>query len=372
VVKKRPTALSATFIVSHDGAPDGFRGVRRCCGYRGDVTFRQRVRRVLAPVPGALNVARVVVETGTIALRYRVTGLAAEAAFFALLSVPPLLLALIAGVGFVGRQVGTDVIDTVTEAIETWALRFLTEDTVDQVIMPTVNDTLVGGRADLLSAGFLLSLWAGSRALHVFMDTIVIMYGQMGYRGMVRSRALSLSLYLGLTVAMGITVPLVLIGPRYLRVWLPDQAQFLVAGYWPTVGLLGLVSLTGLYHFATPQRSPFFRDIGGALLAVVVWVGASNVLRYGAEQAVGGASIFGPLSAPIILLVWLYFLALAVLVGAAFNAAIRRLWPPPDYRGPVSRLNDWWDQRRENGEDPGPLTPVQPPLEQPQQEPRPR
>lgn len=318
---------------------------------------------MLAPIPGALNVARVAAETVTISMRYRVTGLAAEAAFFALLSVPPLVLALIAGVGFLGRQLGTDVIATVTEAIETWASRFLTENTVDEVIMPTVSDTLVGGRADLLSIGFLLSLWAGSRALHVFMDTIVIMYGQMGYRGIVHSRALSLSLYLASIVTMGITVPLVLIGPGYLRSWLPQQLEFLVAGYWPTVSVLGLVGLTGLYHFSTPERSPFFRDIGGAVLAVVIWVVASNVLRYWAEQAVGGASVYGPLSTPIILLVWLYFLAIAVLVGAAFNAALRRLWPPPDYRGPVSRLNEWWDQRRENADEPLVLTPVDPPHE---------
>ncbi len=246
-----------------------------CGGYRGEVTFRRRVRRVLAPIPGALNVARVAVETVTISMRYRVTGLAAEAAFFALLSVPPLVLALIAGVGFLGRQLGTDVIATVTEAIETWALRFLTENTVDEVIMPTVSDTLVGGRADLLSIGFLLSLWAGSRALHVFMDTIVIMYGQMGYRGIVRSRALSLSLYVASIVTMGITVPLVLIGPGYLRSWLPEQLEVLVAGYWPTVAVLGLVGLTGLYHFSTPGAltvlprhrgsGPGGRHLGGGL-----------------------------------------------------------------------------------------------------------
>lgn len=318
---------------------------------------------MLAPVPGAVPAARVVVETVGLCLRYRVTGLAAEAAFFALLSLPPLVLALIAGVGFLGSRLGTDVIDTVTSSIEMFSGRFLTTDTVEQVIMPTVQDTLAGGRADLLSIGFVLALWSGSRALHVFMDTIAIMYGQMGHRGIVQARFLSLSLYISSIVAMGITLPLVLIGPGYLRAWIPTPVDFLVGLYWPTVAVLGLVSLTGLYHFATPERSPFHRDIGGAVLAVVIWVGASVVLRYWAAQAVGGASVYGPLSAPIVLLIWLYFLSIAVLIGAAFNAALRRLWPARDYRGPVSRVSEWWDGRRTEEDRHRPLSPVEYPRE---------
>ena len=78
-----------------------------------------------------------------------------------------------------------------------------------------------GPRFDLLSLGFVLSLWSGSRALNVFVDTISIMYGQSGVRGIVRTRALSFSLYL-LALALGIvTIPLVLLGPSLLGEILP-------------------------------------------------------------------------------------------------------------------------------------------------------
>ncbi|OLT16393.1 hypothetical protein BJF80_07530 [Serinicoccus sp. CUA-874] len=63
-------------------------------------TFRCRLRRVLAPVPGAVPLVRLTAETAVVAFRYRATGLAAEAAFFTLLSLPPLLVALVAGAGF--------------------------------------------------------------------------------------------------------------------------------------------------------------------------------------------------------------------------------------------------------------------------------
>ncbi len=332
--------------------------------YGCTVTLRRRVRTVLTPVPGAMPLARLVVETVSICLRYRVTGLASEAAFFALLSLPPLFLGVIAGVGFLGQQLGPDTVDTVTEAIVNFARRFLTEDTVTQVITPTINDTLGGGRGDLLSIGFLLSLWSGSRALHVFMDTIGIMYGQNGERGIVRARAMSLMLYLASIVAMGITLPLVLIGPDLLRDMIPTPFNFVVELYWPVVSVLGLLSLTGLFHFATPTRSPFYRDLPGSILAVTIWVGASLILRSWATRAIGGTSVYGPLSAPIVLMIWLYFMAIAVLIGAALNAAIRRLWPATDYRGPVSRASEWWDSRRVEDDHHRPLTPVAYPEEQ--------
>lgn len=291
--------------------------------------------------------------------RYRVTGLSAEAAFFTLLSMPPLVLGLIAGVGFLGEALGPDAIAAVSEGIGRWARRFLTRDVVAKVIMPTVDDTLAGGRADLLSVGFLLALWAGSRALHVYMDAIVIMYGQAGVRGIVRSRLISLSLYLVSILGGGLLFPLVLIGPDLLFGWLPAELDFLVALYWPVVGALGLIMLTGLYHFATPQRTPFFRDLPGAVLAVTIWVLASVALRRWAGVAAGGPSLFGPLSAPIVVLIWFFLLALAVLIGAALNASIRRLWPSAGFGRPLARTVGWWEQRRGRTVADRPLIPVE-------------
>lgn len=317
---------------------------------------------MLDPVPGAVPAARFVVEVVQLSMRCRVTGLSAEAAFFTLLSLPPLVLGVVASLGFVGRRLGQDTVQQVVGVVEEWAGAFLTAEVVAETITPTIEATLSGGRADLLSLGFLIALWSGSRALHVYIDAILIMYAQTGLRGLLGSRVMSLGLYVGAVLLAAVVLPLLLIGPTYLRRWLPDQLDPVVAAYWPVVGLFGMIGLTALYHFATPQRSPFFRDFPGAAFALLVWLGASVGLRAWAGVVVGGPSVFGPLAAPIIVLLWFYLLALAVLVGAGVNAAIRRLWPPPEYRGPVTRANDWWESRRGHGEEPpATLTPVEQP-----------
>ena len=294
-------------------------------------------------------------------MRYRVTGLAAEAGFFALLSLPPLVLGLFGGVGYIGRWLGPGAVHQVTVAIQSYASRFLTDDSVTDVIVPTMDEVLKNGRFDIISFGFLLSLWSGSRALNVFVDTISIMYGQSGVRGILRTRALSFSLYLVALVVGVIVVPLVLIGPSLLAELLPDGVQFLRLLYWPVVVGLTVASFTTLFHISTPRRSPWRRDLPGAILTLALWLLTSFFVRQVLSASVGGTSIYGPLAAPIVVLIWLYFLALAILVGAAVNAAARHLWPTHEWIDSRPRLVVWLKGeagRRRNPAHERPLTPV--------------
>jgi membrane protein len=50
-------------------------------------------------------------------------------------------------------------------------------------------------------------------------------------------------------------------------------------------------------------------------------------VRWVISVSVGGTSIYGPLAAPIVLMIWLYVLSIAVLIGAALNAAVESTWP---------------------------------------------
>src|SRR5690625_6499986 len=45
---------------------------------------------------------------------------------------------------------------------------------------------------------------------------------------------------------------------------------------------------------------------------------------YALSLSIGGSTIYGPLAAPIALLLWIYLVSIAVLVGAALNAALAR------------------------------------------------
>ena len=276
----------------------------------------------------AHQVWRLVVTTVGSCLRYRVTGLAAEAAFFAVVSVPPLLFALAGGIGYVADQFTPAQVEDVRIAIVELSSRLLTERAVDTVIEPTVTDVLEGGRFDVISVGFVLALWSGSRALNVFVDTITVMHGLGGERSIVRTRALSFGLYVMAIVTGIITLPLVVAGPTMVRRILPNRVDMLMTLYWPVVILLCICFLATLYHVSVPVRTNWSFNLPGATFSLVAWILGSYALRWVLTvTAAESKSIYGPLAAPIAVLLWLYLVAIAVLIGAAVNAAFDTVYP---------------------------------------------
>jgi membrane protein len=271
---------------------------------------------------------RLVVTTVSSCLRYRVTGLAAEAAFFAVLSVPPLVFALAGAIGYVTDQLGPGQIDDIRTAVLDLSSRLLTDRAVNSIIEPTLNSVLRGGRFDVISLGFVLALWSGSRALNVFIDTITVMHGLGGQRGIIRTRALSFILYI-LALVTGIAaIPLMVAGPTLLGEWLPDNADFLLRFYWPVVAVICICFLATLYHLSVPVRTSWRFNLPGAVFSLVAWVVGSYLLRWVLTvTAADSRSIYGPLAAPIAVLLWLYLVAIAVLIGAAVNASFDTVFP---------------------------------------------
>lgn len=271
---------------------------------------------------------RIVVTTVGSFMRYRVTGLAAEAAFFAVLSVPPLVFALAGAIGFMSDQFTAAQLEDIQGAVLELSRQALTDQAVTRIIEPTIDEVLQGGRYDVISIGFVLALWSGSRALNVFVDTITIMHGLGGHRGIVATRALSFVLYVLALITGAICLPLVVAGPSLVDRLLPERLDFVNSLYWPTVVLVCVCFLATLYHVSVPVRTNWSFNLPGATFSLVCWVAGSFALRWVLTvTAAQSASIYGPLAAPIAVLLWLYLLAIAVLIGAAVNAAFDTVFP---------------------------------------------
>jgi membrane protein len=269
----------------------------------------------------------VLAQTAGACLRHRVTGLAAEAAFFAILSLPPLIFGLAGAIGYVADRFDVQTIANFRVEVLRLSARALTPDAVNSVIAPTLDDVLSGGRFEVVSIGFVLALWSGSRALNVLVDTITIMYGLGGRRGIVRTRALSFSLYVVFLLAGVVLLPLVLAGPSLVDKVLPNRFELVASLYWPGVLIGSICVLATLYQLSVPVRSHWRGELPGAALTLMMWIGGSALLRQVLSLSTGGSSIYGPLAAPIAVLIWLYVISIATLIGAAFNAAVDTVWP---------------------------------------------
>jgi membrane protein len=260
-------------------------------------------------------------------IEYRILGLAAEAAFFTLLSVPPLLLSLVGLLGYVDAWTGAETIAGVEHNILEASRRVLTDRGVTGIAQPILEDVTSGGRPDVISLGFLLALWSGSRAVTVFVDTITVMYGLDGVRGIVRTRLMAFLLFVVGLLIGSVALPLMVAGPDVVMRILPWSQTVVQLLYWPVVMVLSVIFLTTLYHVSVPVRSPWIEDIPGALVALGMWVLGSALLRLYLTSTIEGPTIYGSLAAPVAILLWIGVSAFAVLVGAAVNAAIDRVWP---------------------------------------------
>ena len=264
----------------------------------------------------------------------RILGLSGEAAFWQILSVPPLLIGLLGSLGYLGAFIGADAVRQIEDDLLSASAEVLTADVVDSLVAPTLNDILGAGRLDVVSLGFLLSLWAGSSATATFMNTIVIAYDQRDVRGPIRTRLKALWLFVvGLVIAV-LTLPLLVLGRGVLVALLPPSwqpvATVLIDGiYWPLVIIGLLLALTSFYNVVLPNRLPWSRHLPGAMLALVFFIVAATLLRTYVADVLTAALPYGALAAPIGILLFCFFFGMAVLLGAELNATIQARWPAP-------------------------------------------
>jgi membrane protein len=261
---------------------------------------------------------------------YRVTGLAGEAAFFALLSLPPFVLGLIGVLAKIGAWAGGEVVKQVNAWVIEQAELLFSVDAMNKVVKPLIADVLSNdaSKVSIISLGFLLSLWSGSRALYVYVDLISVAYGLGEERGIIRTRLMSFGLYVvGLVIGI-IVMPILIVGPTLLKDALPGEYGVMVdILYWPVVIVGSVLFLTVLYHVSVPVRTKWYRELPGAILALFLWILCAAVLRAVLAAWFSPVSVYGSLAAPVAVLLWLYITALAVLIGAILNAEVDRLWP---------------------------------------------
>lgn len=256
----------------------------------------------------------------------------AQAAFWQALSLPPLFLALLGSLGYVGGWFGPETVQLVDNAIIEVARRVFTPDVVDQIIAPTANDILNQGRADVVSVGFVVSLWAGSSAVASIVDSITHAHDQKLVRHPVWQRIFSLLVYLFALVIAVFTLPLLVLGPDLLpRVlpesWRPVAAEVIQSTYYPVTGLLLVAVLTTLYKVALPHSLPWWRLLPGALLAMVVFIASTSGLRLYIAVLTASGYTYGALATPIAFLLFAFLLGLSIVLGAHFNHALEVVWP---------------------------------------------
>ncbi len=268
----------------------------------------------------------------------------AQAAFWCALSLPPLLLGMLGSLAYIAPLFGPTTLQTIEDQLISTAGSLFSSNVVNEIIQPTVSDIVAGARGEVVSLGFVISLWAGSSAISAFVDSITEAHDQTELRHPVRQRFYALGLYVVMLVIVIATAPLLAIGPSKVAEHIPVNWQHVLSyGYYPVlfVGLVLVVNV--LYRVSLPRPLPSHRLLFGSVLAAMVFLVATLGLRVYLTWITATGYTYGALATPIAFLLFAFFLGMAIMIGAEFNAAIQEEWPAPETH--ARRFRGWLEEK---------------------------
>lgn len=259
----------------------------------------------------------------------RVTGLAAEVAFFAVLSVLPILVAAATALTLVPRFGGDGEGVDVEGTIVSWVEDVLTEEATG--VVDAIRDLFDRSNGDIFTIALLGALLAGSRGIDAAIEAVVVVANDVEARPWWKRRLLSLGMLLGTVVAGAVAVSMFVVGPllggaRGVADELGRGETFVVVWRWLRFPL-GALALTlwsaAVLHVSRPHGRAWRADLIGASVTTALWIALSLGLRVYLGTFGRSNPALGALGGPLILLLWLYLLALALLIGAEVAQQVR-------------------------------------------------
>jgi membrane protein len=244
----------------------------------------------------------------------------AAVAFFALLSIAPVLVTAISVYGAVTTpEQALTQLSRVTGVLPTELRPMVTEQLTTITTASAHVHTLSG------LAGLVVALWTATTAMTYLVDGLTLAYHETETRGFLRRSGLALLLVLGgalllgavVTAAGALTRPLAG-APHLLRTLAPVLVWLCLAGLMTSV-------LAVLYRWGPDRKEARWRWItGGSTVATLLWLATTLGFFAYVERLGSYQSTYGSLAGVAISMVWLWVTVFLVLAGAALNAEAER------------------------------------------------
>jgi membrane protein len=278
-------------------------------------------------------------------IRDRVTGLAAEMAFFALLSLVPAVVALGASLGQLERIFGQEAIAQGRDAVVSSLATVFSPQVTADVLDPLVEGLLEEQRGGVALSSLAIALFLASRVFTATIRALDTAYNVEERRNLLQQRLIAMAFAVGAVVFVPVVLMLAIVGPllgtgRDLADQFGLGEAFAAAwafGRWPVVLLLAVVGFSVVYRFGPNAGIRWRASLPGAVLGVVLWVLVSLGFRLylatlgdptgrfaAGEEA---AALLAVVGAVVVAVLWIYLSSLALLVGGELNAELAATRP---------------------------------------------
>ena len=254
----------------------------------------------------------------------KVTDWAAALTYYGVLSIFPMLLALVSLLGLFGQSATQPLLENIGS---------IAPGPGKQIMTNAIQNLQKsqGGAGILFIVGLAAALWSASGYVGAFMraanDIWDVEEGRPVWKTIPLRVGVTAILLVLLTVsalAVVLTGPLakrvgdiVGLGSAAVTVW--DIAK------WPVL-ILVVSFMIALLYYATPNvKHPKFQWVSpGSLMAVVLWIVASALFAFYVANFGSYNKTYGALGGVIVFLTWLWITNNVILLGAEVNAEIER------------------------------------------------
>lgn len=248
--------------------------------------------------------------------------IAAGVAFWGMFGMFPAIAAMIALWGFFADPLVIDeLLGVLQELLPPDAYRLIDR----QVIRLADANTSTLGWTTVASTG--IALWSARAATEALIRGLNAVYRRSNRIG-VRQWIAPIVLTLGMFGVALVALTSVVLTPIILSLLPPGTwTQTLLS--WSRWGIAAVVMVFGLgivYRYG-PNRDGFRRGpwlTPGVFVALGIWIAASWLFSLYIQNFNRYNEVYGTLGAAVILLLWLYISAYAVLLGGAVNAKLER------------------------------------------------
>ena len=280
-------------------------------------------RRILRRVAGHVLSDRLMVQS-------------AGVAFFAVLSIAPVLVTAISVYGAVNTpEQALQQLSSVAGMLPT----DLQSVVADQLTTITAASTQVLTWRGL--TGLVVALWTATTAMTYLIDGLTLAYHETETRGFLRRSGLALVFVLGGALLLGAVIAAAGAASRALAEVPGPVRTVLPVVSWAVLAVLVTVVLAVLYRYAPDRKEARWRWItGGSTIATLLWLATTAGLFAYVERLGSYPSTYGSLAGVAISMFWLWTTIFLVIVGAAVNAETERQTARDSTVGPEQPLGE--------------------------------
>ncbi|HEX4006574.1 MAG TPA: YihY/virulence factor BrkB family protein [Acidobacteriaceae bacterium] len=258
-------------------------------------------------------------------IRTRALDVAAGVAFWSMLSMIPLLMVVIALISLL------PIPSLIPQLLGVLAI-LVPPQSLSMV--ENLAGTLLVAHRGILSFGLLSYIWSTTSGFTSLIAALNIAYDVTTERSLVRDRLQALLLTFTSGGLVTVSLLALIAGPHFahfLGQIVPVPA--VLEKLWPiirvaTVFSCFVMALELIYFLGPNMRQRFAATLPGALFSIALWFSGSFALSFYLDHMANYSRLYGGMGALIGLMLWIYLIALAVLIGAEANAELAKLRHP--------------------------------------------